>query len=339
MMDPSPLPPPLPTDLAAWETWRTETRATLWRLLGNLPPRPRVPQVSILQKQQHPGYWLEELEIDNEAGEKVRAYCFLPEATDGESARHPAVLYCHWHGEQYDIGKEELLLTNAVPTAPGPALARLGYVVLGIDAPGFGQRNGIGPRGSQPKDTAGEMSAAKYHLWYGRTLWGMTLRDDLIALDYLCQRPEVDSSRVGVTGVSMGSTRAWWLMALDERLSAASCTACMTRYQDLIAADQLNAHGIYYYVPGMLQHFGVESILALAAPRALLFQTGDQDAGSPPIGIRHLEQAVRPIFSALGAEDHFQSILYPGVGHVCTPEMWRRTVDWLDRWLKESATP
>jgi len=62
----------------------------------------------------------------------------------------------------------------------------------------------------------------------------MMLRDDLMALDYLASRPEVDTQRIGVTGMSMGATRSWWLMALDERIKTGVAIACLTRYQDLI---------------------------------------------------------------------------------------------------------
>jgi hypothetical protein len=31
--------------------------------------------------------------------------------------------------------------------------------------------------------------------------------------------------------------------------------------------------------------------------------------------------------------DQFQSILYPGIGHVYTPEMWDRTVAWFAKHL------
>ena len=39
------------------------------------------------------------------------------------------------------------------------------------------------------------------------------------------------------------------------------------RYEDLIRHEMLRAHGIYYFVPGMLQHFDSEAVMALAAPR------------------------------------------------------------------------
>jgi dienelactone hydrolase len=120
------------------------------------------------------------------------------------------------------------------------------------------------------------MTASKFNLWVGRTLWGMILRDDLMALDYLCSRPEVDAERVGVTGISMGATRTWWLMALDERLKAGVGVACLTRYQELIRSEELKAHGIYYFVPGMLNHFDTEAVIGLIAPSPDALHDGRQ---------------------------------------------------------------
>ena len=161
------------------------------------------------------------------------------------------------------------------------------------------------------------------------------LRDDLMALDYLCSRPEVDSRRIGVTGISMGSTRAWWLMALDDRLQACVGVACMTRYQDLIRHGMLQAHGIYYFVPGILKHFDTEAILALSAPRPLLIMTGDQDHGSPVEGVRKVGGIVEHIYQLHGetADNLFESAIYPGVSHLYLPEMWDRTLEWFDRHL------
>ena len=332
----APLPPPLvvPESLKDWQIRRPQIREVLTNLLGDLPARPAQPRVEVLSRDDRGDYTLEKFAFDNGSCERVSGYCFLPKSASAEQPA-PAVLYCHWHGGQYDIGKEEMLLTNAVPTAPGPALARKGYVVLGIDACCFGERNGTGPDGPLQKDAAGEMSAAKFHLWFGRSLWGMMLRDDLMALDYLCSRPEVDTQRIGVTGISMGSTRAWWLMALDDRLRAAVCVACLTRCQNLIRHGMLKAHGIYYFVPSILKHLDTEAIIALSAPRPLLFMTGDQDSGSPVDGVREIGRIVEQIYQLHGeaAGPLFESAIYPGVSHVYLPEMWDRTLEWFDRHL------
>jgi dienelactone hydrolase len=271
---------------------------------------------------------VEKFEFDNGAGSVVPGYLLLSAKPEGKL---PAVLYCHWHGGEYAIGKEELFQAKHTPEEPGPALARRGFAVLGIDACCFGERNGQGPGGTAEKDGAGEMTASKFNLWIGRTLWGMILRDDLMALDYLASRPEVDAGRIGVTGISMGATRSWWLMALDERLQVGSAVACLTRYQDLIRHEALRAHGIYYFVPNLLKYFDTEAVIALIAPRPVLFMTGDQDAGSPPDGIRKIDAAVRPVYELYGRSADFSNHIYPGLGHVYTREMWDKTLQWLDR--------
>lgn len=331
-----PVPPlKIPATQREWETQRKEIRATLWQLLGDLPARPTTPTVTTVSREDKGDYWLEKFTFDNGAGDSVPGYCFLPKAATAKT-KAPAILYCHWHGGQYDIGKDEVLGVNkAIPRAPGETLAKLGYVVLGIDACCFGERNGRGPDGPEQKGSAGEMSAAKFKLWAGRTLWGMIVRDDLMALDILAARPEVDAARIGVTGISMGSTRAWWVMAMDDRPRAAVCVACMTRYQDLIRAGMLKAHGIYYFVPGLLNHFDTEAIIALAAPRPMLFMTGDQDSGSPIDGVKKLGDIVGQVYALHGdaAKAKFENTIYPGLGHVYTPEMWEKMEAWFGRWI------
>jgi dienelactone hydrolase len=314
---------------ATWDEWmgrRSEIRATLRSLLGDFPPRPAVPSVTVVSRTDHDGYVLEKFTFPNGLGSTVSGYLFLPKNAAG---RVPAILYCHWHAGQYEIGKEELLQTNATPAPPGPTLARLGFAVLGIDACGFGERNGQGPGGPEEKGAAGEMTASKFSLWAGRTLWGAIVRDDLMALDYLCFRPEVDAARIGVTGISMGSTRSWWLMALDDRPKTAVCVACMTRYEDLIEGEGLKEHGIYYFVPGMLRHFDTEAVIACGAPRPMLFMTGDRDPGSPVSGVRAIEARVSPVYRLGGADGAFVSIIYPDTAHVYLPDMWARMVDWM----------
>ena len=324
-----------PATKQEWESRRQEIRAELWTLLGRLPPRPAVPNVRTLSREDRGDYILEKFQFDNEAGSTVPGYVFLPKDA---LSRHPAILYCHWHAGEYDLGKQELLEARHTPEAPGPAFARRGYVVVGIDAPGFGERNGQGPDGPSERDMTAEETTAKFNLWVGRTFWGMMLRDDLMALDYLASRPEVDRDRIGVTGMSMGSTRTWWLMALDERLKTGVAIACMTRYQNLIRHGSIHEHDIGYFVPGMLDHFDSEAVIAMSAPRPILFQTGDRDGGSPVDGIHAIESAVRPVYALYGRGDDFQSLVYPGLGHVYTPQMWGRTLAWMDAHLRGSGS-
>jgi dienelactone hydrolase len=323
-----------PRTRRAWETKRVEVREQLWQLLGRLPSRPKIPRVEMLSRTDCGDYVLEKFQFDNQAGSIVPGNLLRPMSA-GQPSRCPAILYCHWHGGEYDNGKKELFQKKHTPLEPGPTLARRGYVVVAIDACCFGERSGQGPGGPDETGAQEELSASKFNLWVGRTLWGMILRDDLMALDFLWSRPEVDKNRIGVTGMSMGATRSWWLMALDERLRTGVAVACLTRYQNLIERQALARHGIYYFVPGMLNHFDSEAVISLIAPRPVLLLTGDKDPGSPVEGMRTIESTVRRAYKLYGSEHQFQSVLYRGVGHKYTRNMWERMLRWMDQHLKK----
>src|SRR4051794_38830426 len=125
-----------PASLKEWESRRVAIREQLWQSLGKLPPRPRELEGKTLSREDRGDYILEKFQFDNGAGAMVPGYLLLPKG--GGDGRHPAVLYCHWHGGQYEVGKEELFRTNATPVPAGPALAKAGFVVIAVDAYCFG---------------------------------------------------------------------------------------------------------------------------------------------------------------------------------------------------------
>jgi cephalosporin-C deacetylase-like acetyl esterase len=60
-------------------------------------------------------------------------------------------------------------------------------------------------------------------LFCGDTTWaGVMLSEDTRALDYLCSLPDVDSSRIGVVGLSGGGLRTVLLAGTDSRYSTSS---------------------------------------------------------------------------------------------------------------------
>jgi len=218
--------------------------------------------------------------------------------------------------------------------ATGEALVRQGYVVLCIDAYAFGERRFQGPAGKKEEGGRTEASLFKTFLWEGRTLWGMMVRDDLLALNYLTSRPEVDPKRIAAMGVSMGSTRTWWAAALDERIKVAVSVACLTRYQNLIAHGEVRQHGIYYYVPNMLKEkIDTESVVGLIAPRPHLTLTGDKDGGSPADGVRIINSFEQYLYRLYGKPGDFRGVIYEGIGHEYTPKMWEETLKWLKKHL------
>jgi dienelactone hydrolase len=285
--------------------------------------------VRVVATDQKDGYRIEKFVFDNGVDSMVPGYIAIP---DQRSGRLPAILTMHGHSSTKDN------MFGYQPTSQNVAglLAKQGYVVLGIDNYINGERKGTGPAGEIERMARGsdqEQSLFKLNLWLGRTLWGMMLRDEQIALDYLASRPEVDPKRIGAQGMSMGSTRAWWLAAIDDRIKATVGVACFTRYEDLIAIRALSAHGIYYFVPGLLKHFDTEGVMALLAPRPFLVLTGDRDAGSPPEGMKKLEEILKRVYQVNGRPEAFESVIYPATGHVYNDDMKARMVAWFKRFL------
>jgi dienelactone hydrolase len=318
----------IPTDLKRWqEVDRAKTRATLLRLLGEMPPRPDPAKVKVLSRDDQGDYTLERFEFHNGVDHVVPGILLIPKNRKGPV---PAIIGLHGHGSSKASICTDLKNSQLI----GPQLASKGYVVAAIDAVFNGECVDKGPAGKLDKGAAGqEASLFKLNLWMGRTLWGMMLRDEQCLIDYLATRPEVDKQRIAATGMSMGCTRSWWLAAIDDRIQAVVGVACFTRYTELIAHGNLRKHGIYYFVPGVLAQFDTEAIHALIAPRPHLELSGDQDGGAPTDGIITLEKKLGAVYRLYGKPDHFRSVIYQNTGHEYLPEMKAEMTTWFERYL------
>jgi dienelactone hydrolase len=319
-----------PQTLQEWQVVRGQIRAKLWNMLGYMPPV-FTPQPKVVSREQRDGYVLEKIEFENGAGALVPGWVLIPDGAQNA----PAILYNHAHGGDYTIGKREIFedrydLHNQL----GVEFVKRGYVVLAIDAYLFDERQGKGPGGPNEVDKEAELTLAKKFLWEGGCLMGMLLRDDLLALNYLLTRPEVDPERVGTTGMSLGGTRTTWIAALDDRVKVAIPVAQMNRYQEFAATGKYVYHGMYYYVPGILRSgVNMEHLVALVAPRPQLILIGDSDGLSPIEGVHIIDDFNRHIYDLYGAGEQFKTVIEAGIAHAYTPTMFAATLDWFGRWL------
>ncbi len=321
---------PLPTSLRQWEVDRLEVRATLIKLMGDLPARPDPRQVRIVATEDRGEFILEKIEFHNGADAIVPGYIMRPREPAGAApARRPCIVLLHEHGGS----KDSVCLDVAARDHAGTHLVRKGYVVAAIDGYFHGERIGRGPAGAIENKQAQELSFSKINLWLGRSLWGMQVRDEQCLLDYLGTRDDIDPEKIGATGMSMGCTRSWWLAAIDERIKAIVGVVCFTRYTELIQHGYLKAHGIYYFVPGMLQHFDTEAIHALVAPRPHLELSGDQDPGAPLDGVETLERKLAEVYRLHGKPENFHSVVWKNTGHEYLPEMRERMIAWFEKHL------
>jgi hypothetical protein len=295
-------------------------RRELYSLLGDLPDRKRPIGGKKRAEEERDGYVLETWDLDLNGIENVPAYLARPRGLTG---RVPAVLFDHSHGGGYTIGKKEFIEGRSYlqPVPYAKVLTDLGYVGLSIDHWVFGERS-----------HTTELDMFKGMLWKGHVLWGMMVYDSLRAMDWLVTRPDVDPARVATLGMSMGSTMAWWLAALDERVKVTVDICCLTDFDTLVANKGLSGHGVYYYVPGLLKHFTTAQINELIAPRAHLGLAGLQDKLTPVEGLDIIDRELTRTYAAMGHPERWKLLRYD-VGHQETAEGRREIIGFLQRFL------
>jgi hypothetical protein len=282
-------------------------RAEAWTLLGDLPDRSRPVKAEKRGQEERDGYVLESWVFDLNGLEPVPAYLARPK---GSSRPAPAVVFNHSHGGGYDIGKKEFVEGRSYmqPVPYAKALTDEGWVALCIDHWCFGERQ---------HET--EMETVKAMLWLGRVLWGMMVYDSVRALDWLVTRDDVAPARIGTLGMSMGSSMAQWLAALDERVKATVDINCLTEWHTLLAEKGLAGHGIYYYVPGLLKHLTTSDLNALVAPRAHLGLAGRRDALTPQAGLDVIDRELKQVYAEASHPERWKLLRYD-VAHQETPE-------------------
>jgi hypothetical protein len=299
---------------------KMKRRQELYGLLGRLPDRDRPISVRLVAREETEELVVERLLLDLNGQEEVPAYFTRPK---GKAGKLPVVLFNHSHFGQYQVGKEEYLRGRKEMQDPpyALALARAGYAGLCLDSWGFGERSG------RP-----EIEIFKDMLWQGQVMWGMMVYDNLRALDYLTTREDVDQNRIATMGMSMGSTMAWWLAALDERIKVCVDLCCLTDFQTLREEGGLHRHGIYYYVPDLLNHFSTSQINALISPRPHLGVAGRFDPLTPLKGLEKIDRELKEQYRQDGAPEAWQLRIYD-VGHEEPPEMRADIMAFLAKWL------
>jgi dienelactone hydrolase len=268
----------------------------------------------------HDDYVVERLRFRLPGGTEIRGFLTRPA---GNRPPGPAILYAHAHGARYDIGASELLDGRAaLLDAPGPVLAREGYVTLCIDMPTFGER---------ANET--ESAATKAALWHGQTLFGQMLGEQAAALTWLATRNDVDPRRIGMTGISMGATLTYFLAAIDKRIAAAAHLCCYADFGTLIETGAHDLHGHYLTIPGLLTETSTGEIAGLIAPRPQLICVGLDDPLTPPRAIQRAFVHTHSAYEAVDATNAVTLLEEAGVEHRETPPMRRAVLGFLARHL------
>jgi dienelactone hydrolase len=333
-------------------------RAKVFHLLRYRPAKVD-PKPEIIERSDQGEYIREKVRFSTAPEVRVPAYVLIPKKLKGKA---PAIVDLHSHGGMFLFGKEKVLelgdyhpaLTeyhrrnyDGQPTST--ALVRRGYVVLVVDALGFGERRILLDRDLRlgwdrakysredavqlnQRSRAKEETLAKACILAGLTWPGVVFWDDIRSLDYLLTRPEVEPSRVGCMGISMGGYRALFLAALDERIAAACVTGFMSTVRPMLRAH-LDTHSWVHFLPGLHQYLDWPDVAILTAPRRLLVQQCERDQLFPHEAMKAAVEKIAAGYTKAGIKDRFSGRFYDEP-HRFSREMQKEAFGWLDRHLK-----
>jgi dienelactone hydrolase len=302
--------------------WLEIRRQQLTRLLGGFPGRDAL-RPRVTKQRLEPDRIVELIHYESEPGEVVPGVLMIP--------RHrtpplPAVLCHHQHAGQYDLGKSEVLGWAGNPQqAYAAELCARGYLVFAPDTICFEER-----QDKRFEGEAYERFLSHELLLKGLTLQGKMIWDVMRAVDYLCTRPEVDASRIGMIGHSMGAAETWFSMSLEPRLKVGVASCATTTFASILAAGAIHNYGLY--VPGLLQWGDTPDVVSMIAPRPFFMLTGAQDWRFPVSGAKEVLARAKMMYTRLGAPEAIDLLISPGP-HEFNDEMRNRAYHWIDRWL------
>lgn len=240
-----------PKTLAAWEQRRGALRRQILTAAGLFP----MPQKTALHPQifgtlQRASYTISKVLLDTFPDYYLGGNLYRPLA----KGQHPAVLLAHGHWTYGRLESQQL----CNPQALAGTLARLGFVVFMYDMVGY----------NDTVQTPHNFGGDSERLWSFGPL-GLQLWNSLRAVDFVSRLPDVDASRIGMTGPSGGGTQTMLLTAVDDRITFSAPVNMVSAYMQ--GGDTCEN------APGLRVGTNNVEIAAMAAPRPMLIvsATGD----------------------------------------------------------------
>ena len=329
--------------LKDFQEWKRMARQKVFDCMLMPPPAPSNGyETKVIFEEQRDGYKAKKLEIRLSRYYTVPAYVLIP---DGKGP-FPAINVLHDHGAHLFIGKEKVIRPLACEDSTvikdaedwlkgyegqyfGDYLAQNGYVVFSADAPMWGERGQMeGPRRDRYDMIAGNM------MMYGIDLSAWMTYDDIAGTAFLASMPEVDASRIGCTGWSMGAYRAWMLSALsdDIKASASVCWMVTTDEQMSFKYSRTENGGFANCFPGLRHWMDYPHVASIACPKPMLFINGSQDKLFPVAGVEKAFQIMHRTWESQGAGDKIETEIWE-IPHSCGLRCQQRVLEFFKKYL------
>ncbi len=147
----------------------------------------------------------------------------------------------------------------------------------------------------------------------GFTLQGMIVRETMAWIDWLCQQPDVDPSRLAASGNSGGGTLTLFLAGLEERLQLLTSSGYPSSFPFIARKEKhLCSCNILTGAAAALEMW---QIYGLFAPKPLFLFQGMHDNLFPPDLFQANASRVEAVYRDLAGNDHqFKRALTKG-GH------------------------
>ncbi|MEP7365225.1 MAG: acetylxylan esterase [Acidobacteriota bacterium] len=194
------------------------------------------------------GYRIDRLIFDSEPGVVIPSLLYVPSA----EGKRPAVVLVHGRGK-------------AAADGEAASFVQAGYVVLSIDARGFGETRHIDSDRVWTR-YFGDYEGAMTAILTGRTLTGMRALDVLRAVDVLAGVGDVDAGRINGAGYSAGATAMLHAAVLDERIRQVALDHMLISYHAVVESP-VNQGIFEEVVPGVLKSYDLPELAAKLAPR------------------------------------------------------------------------
>jgi uncharacterized protein len=295
-------------DSGAWDSRRAELRREFLKGAGLWPlPRQGPYSVSCSSRRQRDGYTVGNVAIETLPGFYCTGNLYRPSSDSSAAAtRGPAVLCPHGHFKPLGRFRAEQQIRCA-------HLAQLGATVFSYGMVGWQDST---------QTTHDDPIVLALQNW-----------NSLKSLDFLCSLPEVDSTRIGMTGASGGGTQTLYLALLDDRVKASAPVVIL--YPWSMPKDCCRCEG------GMpvMQAAGTNCIEFAAdiAPRPQLIISVGQDATRdfPEVGFPFVRQA----YEAYPAGQRVESVFLAPEAHDFGPSKRAAVYSFLARNLGFADRP
>jgi dienelactone hydrolase len=310
-----------------WEEKRPRLKREFLDMLGLWPlPEKTDLKATVTGTLERSGVVIEKLHYQSKPGLYVTANLYRPKASpagDGGGKKYPAILYVCGHSGKGRDGNKTAFQDH------GLWFASNGYVCLVVDTLQLGE------------------IAGKHHGTYNLDRWwwhdrgytpaGVECWNGVRGIDYLLSRPDVDPEKIGVTGISGGGATTCWVAAADDRVKVAVPVSGMSDLESYVSHQVINGHCdcMFFY---NTYRWEWTTVLALHAPKPLLFANSDNDSIFPMDGNRRIIARLRTCYDLLGAKGNVDDYVSKG-GHAYRPDLRVAVFAFLNKHLKNDTSP